>query len=81
MFESWRLYNVESCSEYGMFYLDQTINVNKKYKIILQPLKIRCQRGQMWPTLVEHNHCIYYIDDNVGILKICSKGKSMNAWE
>lgn len=72
-FIAWSL--VDLLKAFTMPFVRETLNVNKIYKCIYQPLSIKREIELSWHLW---NHSI---KNNVGILKICSKGKIVNSFQ
>ena len=71
-----------NCNDCDMSYIGQTVNFNKRFKNHVSAWKNKKpERSNVAKHLLNNNHKLQSIDENVDVLKFCTKGKLMTAWE
>ena len=71
-----------SCNKCDKYYIGQTMNFKTCFKNHISAWRNKKpERSNVAKHLLTHNHTLTDLDSNIKILKLCDKGRSLDAWE
>ena len=71
-----------NCNDCDNYYIGQTVNFTRRFKEHMSACRNKKpDRSNVAKHLLDCNHTLDNIDNNLNILQVCNKGNIMNAWE